>query len=63
MNELACYFNPSKRDESVHVEGSLGKIVVLAVKDLLERAEGILEGNELTLDTSEDLKLRLANFT
>jgi hypothetical protein len=28
---------------------------VLSVKNLLERAEGVLEGHELTLDTSEDL--------
>jgi hypothetical protein len=38
-----------------HVEGSLGKVVVLSVKDLLERAEGVLKGDELSLDTSEDL--------
>lgn len=40
---------------SNHVESGLGKIVVLAVKDLLERAEGILQGNQDTLDTGEDL--------
>lgn len=28
---------------------------MLTIKDLLERTESLLEGHELTLDTSEDL--------
>jgi peptide chain release factor 1 len=38
-----------------HVESGLGKVIVLALKDLLERADGVLQRNETTLDTSEDL--------
>ena len=49
---------PGRLDVTNHVEGSLREIVVLAVKDLNERAEGVLEGDKLTRDTSEDLDNR-----
>lgn len=38
-----------------HVEGGLGQRVVLAVEDLLDRLDRLLEGHEATLDTREDL--------
>ena len=41
-------------DRSNHVESSLGVLVASSRDDLLERADGLLEGNQLTLVTSED---------
>ena len=42
-------------DGADHVEGGLRERVVLAGEDLLERADGLLQGDELALETSEDL--------
>lgn len=42
-------------DASDHVERVLGDGVVLAVEDLLESVNGLLEGDEAALDTGEDL--------
>lgn len=39
-----------------HVERGLGQSVVLATKNLLKGADGVLEGHELALKTSEDLR-------
>ena len=40
---------------SNHVEGVRGEVVVLSVEDGLERSDGVLERDETTLDTGEDL--------
>lgn len=45
----------TQRTRWTHVEGGLGKSVVLAGKDLAEGLDGLLKGDELSLDTSEDL--------
>lgn len=42
-------------DTANHVEGSLGKGIVLTVKNLLERSDSVLEGNKSSLKTSENL--------
>lgn len=42
-------------DVSNHVESVLGEVVVLSVEDGLERSDGVLERDETTLDTGEDL--------
>ena len=43
-------------DRARHVEGRLGQGVVRAREDLLEGANGVLEGHELALVASEDLR-------
>ena len=43
-------------DRARHVEGRLGQGVVRAREDLLEGADGVLEGHELALVASEDLR-------
>ena len=43
-------------DRARHVEGRLGQGVVRAGEDLLEGADGVLEGHELALVASEDLR-------
>ena len=42
-------------DSSDHVEGSLRERVVGSREDLSERSDGLLERDELSLDTGEDL--------
>ena len=42
-------------DGTGHVEGGLRKVVVSTRENLLEGADGVLEGDELALITSEDL--------
>ena len=43
-------------DGADHVEGRLGERIVVAGEDLLERADGLLEGHELALEAGEDLR-------
>ena len=43
-------------DGADHVERGLGEVIVRAREDLLEGADGVLEGDELALETSEDLR-------
>jgi len=38
-----------------HVESTLGEVITLTAENSLERGNGVLEVDELTLDTSEDL--------
>ena len=46
----------SKRDhETYHIERGLREVIVLALDDLLEGTDGILQWDELALITSEDL--------
>ena len=42
-------------DTTAHVEGGLGQGVVVTTEDLLAGRDGVLERDELALDTSEDL--------
>lgn len=42
-------------DTTNHVERVLRDVVVLALEDLLESVDGLLQGDQSTLDTSEDL--------
>lgn len=42
-------------DTTAHVESGLRKSIVVTTKDLLAGRDGVLERDELALDTSEDL--------
>lgn len=42
-------------DVTLHVEGGLWLVVVLAVEDLVERRDGVLERDELARHTRENL--------
>lgn len=52
-------------DTTAHVEGGLGESIVVTMEDLLAGGDSVLERDELTLDTSEDLgdSERLAHET
>ena len=42
-------------DVTNHVKGTLGELIMLTVDDLLETLDGVLETDELTGGTGEDL--------
>jgi len=45
----------SRLDVANHVEGALGKVISLTSNDSLEGADGVLQVDQLALDTSENL--------
>ena len=55
IGENLLTLGASGLDVANHVEGGLRKVICVALNDLLERPDRVLEVNQSSLDTSEDL--------